>query len=315
MQIFGKKTELETLTRRRDRLTAKTQAARTELQRATDEQIKLLTESDDDNPKAETAALRRVELATSTLKALEAALAKIEEEISDAQHRADQEREALERDAAADAIERQVLALEKTVEPTLTALRAFSKAAGELEHVSYEINAIARYAHGAGSELEVAAALSIAEMRAKVTAVRAGQSRIPQRAPAPSPPPPAPALEKIWVVKPISFTQDGQIRRVDLNQQVDLLPALAKKAISVAAAVAIGHERFGKRVSSSRRDQGFGPSLADCIQLDDVAEAEAREQPQPEQFRVLHSRVDPNLEIVDRGPSYTLKTNGADVAA
>jgi hypothetical protein len=312
MQIFGKKTrsqEIEALTRRRDRLAGKTQTAWTELQRATEEQIKLLTESDDDNAKAETNALRRVETAAAMLKALEAALAKIEEEISDVQNRADQEREALERNSAADAIEKQVLAFEKTVEPALTALRAFSKAASELNHLNFEVDAISRYAHLAASELEIASSLAVAELRSKATSVRSGQSQIPRRAPPPAPLPPPPEVQKIWTIQPIAWTQGGRTEIRDLNEQVDLSPALAKKAIAIGAAVSLDDPRFNKQVASWRRYHGYGaPDLEQCVRLDDATESAAsREQPRPE-VPIVHSALDPNFEILDRGKPFVIRT-------
>jgi hypothetical protein len=323
--IFGKKTtpldvleaEHATLTHRRERLAGKTQAARQELQQATEEQIKLLIGADDDNPKIENAAQRRVDGAASALKALEAALTKIDEQVSDAQRRIDELRQSLEASGAADEIDQKVLAFEKTVEPALTALRAFSKAASELNHLNYETAAISQYAHVSASELEISSSLTVVEIRSLSASVRAGQSRIPRRPPDPVPLPPPPVVEKVWTIEPIAWTQDGQTKIVDLNEQVDLSPALAKKAVSIGAAVPIGDARFNKRVTTWRKYHGFGaPSLELCRKLDDDAEsAAAEEQARPEEQRVLHSRVDPNFEPLDRGQTYTLKTHGPDVAA
>jgi hypothetical protein len=321
MQVFGKKTplqefeaELAKLTRQSERLARKTADARSELQRATEAQIKFLTETEHDDAKGEASAQRRVEAATSTLKGLEAAFAKINEQISEAQHRVDQERRGLERTAAADEIDQKVLAFEKTVEPALTALRAFSKASNELDHLNFDVAAISRYAHVAGSELEIASALAIAEIRSKAAAVRAGQDGIPRRAPAPIPPPPPPVTEKLWTIAATAWTEDGRIRIVDLNEQIDLPPALARKAIVRGAAVALGDARFNKRTTTWRQHHGMGlPSLEKCVKLDDETETvAAEEQARPEEQRVLHSRVDPNFEVIDRGPAYTLKTNSGN---
>jgi hypothetical protein len=318
--IFGKKTtpldvleaEHATLTHRRERLAGKTQAARQELQQATEEQIKLLIGADDDNPKIENSAQRRVDGAASALKALEAALTKIDEQVSDAQRRIDELRQSLEASGAADEIDQLVLTFEKTIEPALTALRAFSKAAGELNHLNYETAAISQYAHVSASELEISSSLTVVEIRSMSASVRAGQGRIQRRPPDPIPLPPPPVVEKVWTIEPIAWAQDGRTEIRDLNEQVNLSPSLARRAIGLGAAVAIGDPRFGKQVASWRKYHGFGaPSLEKCVKLDDDAEtAAADEQARPEEQRVLHSRVDPNFEIVDRGPAYNLKTHG-----
>ena len=264
MRIFGKKTALQVLeeehgnlTIPRDRLAKETEAARLELQRAEDGQTELLTQLEAADPKAKAAAQRRVELATATLRASEIALAKIEEKTLKAQRLVDQERQIVENNSAADAIEKYVLTFEKTVDPASTALRALSKAASELDYLNFEVDGISRYAHVAASELEIAAALAIAEIRSKATAVRGGHDRIPVPAPPPAPPQPAPAVQRIWTLKPIAWKQDGQIRKIDLNEQVDLSPTLAEKAISATAAVPVGDSRFGKLAVSSRRWNGY----------------------------------------------------------
>jgi hypothetical protein len=321
MAIFSKKNPLqeleaehERLKRQRDRLGKKTQAARVELDLATTTQLTLLTEAEADDAKAESAAQRRVDAATSALRALEAALAKIDEQVSDAQIRADEERLSIERKAAADQIEKQIAVFEKTFETALAQLRTASQAARELAHVTFEIDAIAKFAQAAGSELDVACSAAVHDLRHVAASVRDGQTRIPGK-PVPAPAQlPAPVVQRVWTIKPIAWQDLGQTRIVDLNEQVDLSPTLAEKAINAAAAVAVGDPRFGKSAVSSRRWNGFAPRLEECILLDDHAEAEAREQPQTEQFRVLHSAADQNFQVIDRGQAYTLKTNGPQAA-
>jgi hypothetical protein len=321
MQIFGKKTPLQEfevehakLTRQSERLGRKTEDARSESQRATEAQIKFLTETEHDDAKGEASAQRRVEAATSTLKGLEAAFAKINEQISDAQNRVDQERQDVERKVAADEIKRQVLAFEKSVEPTLMALRVFSKTAGELAHVALELGAISQYAHLAGSELEIAASVAIVDARNSAALVLTGESRIPGRAPPPAPSLPAPVLDRVWTLKPVAWTGPDRIEIRDSSVWVDLPPALAEKAIDFLAAVRVGHPRCGEQAASWRKWHGFGaPELAGCVRLDEAAELAATgEQPLPEQPRIVHHLLDKNFEVVDRGPAYTLKTNSGN---
>jgi hypothetical protein len=326
MQIFSKKTPLQELeseharlNRQRDRLAGKAEAARSELDTATAAQLRLLTEAETDDAKAETAAQRRVDAATSALRAAEAALASISEQVSIAGRRADEERLSIEREAAADQIEKQTAVFEKTFETALAQLRTASQAAAELAHVTFEIDAIAKFAQAKGSELDVACSAAVHDLRNIAQSVRDGQRSIPGK-PAPPPVPlPAAAMQRVWTIKPIAWKQDGQIRKIDLNEQTDLPIALAKRAIALSAAVPVGDPRFGKNVGSWRRHYGFGgPTLEQCTMLDKEAEtalAEEKSRPEEPHHVVLHSSADPNFQVVDRGPGYTLRTNGPAEAA
>jgi hypothetical protein len=324
MAIFSKKNPLqeleaehERLKRQRDRLGKKTQAARAELDLATTTQLTLLTEAEADDAKAESAAQRRVDAATSALRALEAALAKIDEQVSDAQIRADEERLSIERKAAADQIEKQIAVFEKTFETALAQLRTASQAARELAHVTFEIDAIAKFAQAAGSELDVACSAAVHDLRHVAASVRDGQTRIPGKPAPAAAQQPAPVTERIWVIKALAWNQDGMIQIRDSNNWIDLPPGLAKTAISKGAAVALGHERAGKHNQNFRQHHGYGlPALENCITLDDQVETAvvAEEKPKPEQFRVLHSAADQNFQVIDRGQAYTLKTNGPQAA-
>jgi hypothetical protein len=303
--------DIARLERQRGILDKKVATARSEYEAATAARLDVYTKSDLTDPKAEQKTQGRVDAARNAVEGFAVALEHIERDLAAAQQRADEEGQNIERAAAADEIDRQVLSFEKTVEPALMALRAFSKAASELDHLNFDVAAISRYAHVAGSELEVAAALAVAEMRAKATSVRAGHDRIPRRDPAPAPPLPPPALDRIWLRDPVAWMDGTTMQIRDNNQYVDLPPILAKKAISIGAAVPLGHAEAGKKSANYRQFHGYGlPAIDKCKRLDDAESPAVEEQPGP---KILHSR-DPNFQVVDRGPAYTLKTNGPQAA-
>jgi hypothetical protein len=331
MAIFSKKTPLqeleaehERLKRQRDRLANKTQAARSELNTATAAQLRLLTEAEADDAKAETTAQRRVDAAASSLKALEAALANINEQVSIAGHNVDDERVSIKNKAAADQIEKQISVFEKRFEIALTELRSASEAAGELAHVSHEIDAITKFALATGSELDVACSSAVHDLRNLAASVREGQARIPaKQEPLPAPQP-APVLTRVWVTKPIKFSKKGMVERSNSNCWVDLDPLQAAKAINESVAVALGHERAGKIIQTFKQYHGYGlPSFDDCHPLDDIAKGVSENKPQPDEVQpepVVHSafqQLPPGFERVDRGPGFsgTIKTHGPDVAA
>jgi hypothetical protein len=327
MAIFGKKNpvqeleaEHERLKRQCDRLASKTEAARSELDAATAAQLRLLTESEVDDLKSENAMQRRVDTAASALKALEAALANISEQVDIAERSAEELRASTERKAAADQIERQLAVFGKTFETALAQLRTASQAASELAHVTFEIDAIAKFAQATGSQLDVACSAAVHDLRNIAQSVREGQTRIPGKPATAVPVPmPVPVVERVWILKPLAWSQDGMIQIRDSNCWVDLPPALAQKAINKRAAAALGDDRAGKTVQTMRQSYGGGlPSLASCIRLDDETEtALAEEKSRPEEQHVVvvrHSVADPNFQVIDRGEPFIVKTVAGNTA-
>jgi len=191
--------------------------------------------------------------------------------------------------------------------------------ADRVSHCVPEAAGVAVFAGSARAELALALQAISNELNGRARGVRAGTyaATLPNRPTPPAPLPPAPVVDRVWTLQPIAWKQDGQTRIVDLNEQVDLSPTLAEKAISAAAAVPVGDPRFGKQVASWRRWHGYGaPSLEQCCRLDDAAESAASgEQPSPEQPRIVHHLLDKNFEPLDRGAPYVIKTHGPEAAA
>jgi hypothetical protein len=163
---------------------------------------------------------------------------------------------------------------------------------------------VAAFSENARVQLIAAVDLIADILASKARGVRSGDGRatLPTR-PAPPVPVPARVLERVWVIKPLAWTDDGMTQIRDNGNWLDLPTTLAKLAISKGAAVPLGHEQAGKHLQNFRQHHGYGlPDLARCIRLDEETEtALAEEKSRPEEQRVLHS----NFEIVNRGPSYT----------
>ncbi|KWV54329.1 hypothetical protein AS156_00960 [Bradyrhizobium macuxiense] len=203
------------------------------------------------------------------------------------------------------------MSFEKALPGALAALRTLSQAATEIEHVAFDLGAIAKYAHSAAVELELAGAVALDQAKGISRSVFEGRAPIPRRAPAPVPAPPKAVLERVWTVKPIAWTEGSLTRIEDCNRYIDLAPLLAQRAIDRGAAVRLGDPRAGKSVASWRQWHGFGqPTLGKCVLLDGEAQTSLqREQAVPEESKIMHSKVQPLFELLDRGEPYVIKTS------
>ncbi|MGD0332450.1 MAG: hypothetical protein ABSA90_04245 [Xanthobacteraceae bacterium] len=312
MQLFGKKppldeieAEIAAIKRRRDRVAAKVEAAQTELDAATAAHLKLHTEADADDLKAEAAAQRRVEAAHSTHKGLSAALAKLETQFAEAERRVAAEREAIARRASADEIERQAKAAEDVIEPAISAFKKLAKIYGKLGDVSFDCASIGRYAEAAASEIELAAAFTLRDVHGLAAGIASGNRPIPQRQTeqqAPRKVAPAPVKERVFAMRPIAWKNgDGSLHKQAPYFDVDLPPALARRALDLGAAIPLADPRR-KKLHGTRSK--YEPDLVNCVRLDGDVEAASSEEAPP--AAPLHSAFEP----LDRGKPYLVKTEG-----
>jgi hypothetical protein len=310
--------ELDAARARHDKQGARLTAAESHLSDVRGEPVRLARDGAADG--ALDAAEAKVRAAEERVSTLRTAISNEDDHIAEIERQLAEHADRAQRQETADQLDGWSVEVDEAAKKVDAMISDLAELADRVAHCVPEALGVAIFAGTARSELAVALQQISNELNGRARGVRAGTyaATLPNRPPPPAPPQPAPAVVKIWTIKPVAFKQEGygQMRVIDLNEQPNVPPALAERAIALGAAVPVGDPRFGKRVSSSRRDQGLGPSLENCVLLDDNLEAEAREQPEPEQLRVLHSRVDPNFEVVDRGPGYTgIKTHGPDVAA
>jgi hypothetical protein len=309
--------DLDAARERRSKLGARLDAAESLLSAARGEPAKFARDG---------AADAALDAAEAKVKAAEARVSTLLSAISDEDgHIAELERQladladrALRAETAdrCDALSVEMEQFEKKIQ----VLDDLAKLADVVAPIVTDARGIGHFARTAHVELIPALQLLSSLLNSHARAVRSGAApaTLPTPEAPPAPRPPAPVLEKIWTIEPIAFTQDGHgIRKIDMNEQIDLSPALAKRAIALGAAVPLGDQRFNKRLTTWRKYYGFGaPPLEQCIMLDEQAQtALAEEKSRPDEAKILHSAADPNFQVVDRGPSYTLKTSGPDIAA
>lgn len=305
--------ELTTLISRRERIAPKRSAAKAELDAAERGRLELLTESDADDPKAEAGTRARVQEARSALDALDAATLALDERIAALERSLAGEKETAQRNTVADEIEARAVAAQKAREVVLPALRVFGKAFGELKNVSFDARQIEESVTEFCGQLEAAAAAALSDARQQADTVRNGRAKIPDLRPEPEPAPlPAPApTEKVFTVKAIKWTGDGNrpaLPAVSIGKLlaapafVDLMlpPDLAAKALELGAAVPIDDER----ARSQRGTRPWShPKLKFCIALDDgAAEQESADDETNNQPAIVGTHFEP----IDRGKPYTV---------
>jgi hypothetical protein len=176
--------------------------------------------------------------------------------------------------------------------------------------------AIGPFARTARAELIPALQLVSSLLNAHARAVRSGvaPATLPTPAPAAVPLPPAPEHEAVWLIRPIAFSQNGQIEVHDSNRYVRLPPILATRAVDVGAGARIGDPRAGKGNSSWRQwyHAGLPPRLDQCDLLDDesrTAAAKRKEKALPNAEAIRHS-AHSLFQPLDRGPAYSIRTSG-----
>jgi hypothetical protein len=303
---------------RRNKLEARLTAAESHLSDSRSEPSKLARDGAPDA--ALDAAEEKVKAAEARVTTLRSAISDEDANVGELERRLAEIAHEVQKHATADQLDGWSVEVDETAKKVDVVIAGLADLADRVEHCVPEAAGVAIFAGSARSELALALQAISNELNGRARGVRAGTyaATLPNRPPPPAPPVPAPAVENVWVIKPIAFSQAGHgLRIVDLNEQVNLPPALAKKAIAAGAAVPVGDPRFGKQVASWRRWHGYGgPPLEQCVRLDDEAEAAASgEQPVPEQPRIVHHLLDPTFEPLDRGAPYVIKTHGPEAAA
>jgi hypothetical protein len=315
MAIFQKKTpmqkleaELSALTARAALLTAKRTTAQGAFDSAVAARDVHMLQGNLDDEKIGTKLQAAVDSAASALAGFDNVIAAQAALIVDAEEKLAVERMAVERKAASESLAANVDTIEKQLGPWLAMTRDLAADTTAVGHVSFETDQIGAYLRNAAGEVELATAMAIRDLRASVAAIVAGHQPIPRvpQVDVPAPAPSKPVTVRLFALKAVSWIDtDGRQRRAGKWNDVDLPEKAAAFALRNGVCV---------ELTDPRRKQlhGQSPGHPDphwCIDLDN--EAGADENTDTPRAPVLHSA----FEVVDRGPTYTLKTHGPDVAA
>jgi hypothetical protein len=175
------------LAKRGEQLAAKRCKAQAALQKATSERQQALLAGDLDDQRALDRLQAAIDTALSALTGIDDALTILARQQAEAEAALADERGRVERVTAADALEKQIAAIEAAGAPWLEHSRIYADALAALSHWHYGASEMTQFLEGCMSQLEVAANFQLAELRAMPQMIRDGRQPLPPKKPEPMP--------------------------------------------------------------------------------------------------------------------------------
>jgi len=297
---------LAELSERAESLSARHSEAVAELESARAAQQAILLKGDLSDAKAGKAAGERVSRAANELAGLDAALATIATQRADVERRIASERDRIGRENAAKDLARIVDAIEAQIPAWMDATRRLGADLEKLGAMRFDAGAISRYLSNARSELELAFAVCMPDLRGACAAIHEGREKIPRTAPEPAPiravtPAPAPTQQRLFALRHLCWADPTSAHLIMLGQKFTVCqmpPSAAQRALAYGAACGLDDPRCQKLNGSWPHKPR---SSADCLDLDADAGAAPSAKPAPGAGEpVRHSA----FEQIDRGPAY-----------
>jgi hypothetical protein len=224
------------------------------------------------------------------------ALGEAQAEIARTEQAIAAERAAAERKAASDKLARDLDAVEHLLPDYLDAGRRLAAALEEIHH-HYEAGEMARFVGNTLSQVEVAAAFSLQELRGMVNAIRDGVAPIPapksKLAPVVAVEQP-PTTQTVFMLRSANYRdQDGRKRFAGQWEDAVMPVATAQRALDKGIAVAVTDPSRARLRGARGGD--FNPHASDVVDLDAVEEPK----------NVPHAEPDPvlraaNFTVIDR---------------
>lgn len=243
-----------------------------------------------------------VDVCLSKLTGLDTDIAALQAKITETEQRLDAERTAAERKAASEKLSRDLDAVEQALPGFLEAGRVFTGALEELHH-SFEMQQMLAFVTNMMSQVEIASAFSLTELRGTVSRIATGDAPMP--APKPVAPPvvvaePAPETRVVFSTRSLKWTENGRQRTALAFEDVALPLQLADKALRIGACVSLSHD-MRKTHRGVRGPFEPDPSAVGIVDLDAVTPySPAR-----------HESFGPVIVEFDRGiPERQFKTAG-----
>jgi hypothetical protein len=163
-------------------LSGKRDLAQGALDRATEKRQLLLVSGD----LSDDAALERhdaeVAATASRMKGLVDAVSALSRQLADIEQKIADERSAVARSEASESLQAQIDAIDRALSPYLAAATDLAFALDAL-HFHFESTEMARFVRGDASQIEIAAGLALAELRAMVEQIATGSMSIPSAPP------------------------------------------------------------------------------------------------------------------------------------
>jgi hypothetical protein len=201
----------------------------------------LLLDGDLDDLKTSTRLQTAVDTAQSTLLGIIDAISALQNQIDSAEQQLNAERDRVKREVAAEQIAANVTAVEKLIGPWLAQSREIAAAFAKLDHV-FEAGQIGSFITNAAGEVEIAAAVTLAELRNLPKAVADGSAPIPHR-PEPVAPVaevPAAPTQIVFALRSVKWRDENGVQQLGAKfSDVYLPPQTAARALRTGACVRV----------------------------------------------------------------------------
>jgi hypothetical protein len=206
---------------------------------------------------------------------------------------------------AADKLATQVASIETVLPNWLEQCRELSSALSVIGHWHFDAGAMARFVENAKNEIEMAAAVTVTELKTMPAAIRDGRQPIPrdegQAAPLPVPKP-APQTQTVFLLRSVKFRNYEGVTRYGLQFEDCSLPLeAAQRALGCGAAASLTDPRR-RQLLGARGGMHVDPNTPDLLDLDkmdDSSEHVAR-------VGLDQVLLDADFHVIDRGPTRTL---------
>jgi hypothetical protein len=264
--------KLGALRKRGAALSEKLAAAEAELTTATEARQRQLVEGDLEDIKAARALQDAVNAAASQVVGFEDALAAVNAQISEIERKIEIERTAAERAVAADALSRNLDAIEAALPDYLATAHRFAEAVEAVGHFHFESAQMAALTRNTQAQIEIAGAFALQELRGMVEQIKTGAAPIPPKPEHPAPvavPEPTPEIRRMFAMRVVRWVDAQGVQQVaDQYTDVDLTPGAASRGLRCAAVVPLDDPRCnGLRGLHGGRH----PNPQNALDLDDEA--------------------------------------------
>jgi hypothetical protein len=307
MKLFGKKSTMEKLGTtlaqlqlRAAALADKRAIADAALAAATAARQSHRLEGDLTDEKLDAKLQNDVDLCLSKLTGLDADIATLQAKVTETEQQLAAERNAAQRKTVAEKLARDLDAAEEALPSCLEASRRFVSALEELHH-NFEATQMATFLASALSQVEIASAFVLTELRGTVHGIAEGTMPIPAAKPVPEPvaaAEPAPESRRLFAMRPIKWKDSAG--RQQYGQQFDhhdLTATAASRGLRCGALVPLDDPRC-KELRGARG--GYHVGKSEALDLDSE---EACRPPHIEPIMRGGPVAAANIMVLDRGPA------------
>jgi hypothetical protein len=308
MKLFGKKSTMEKLGTtlaqlqlRAAALADKRAIADAALAAATAARQSHRLEGDLADEKLDAKLQNDVDLCLSKLTGLDADIATLQAKVTETEQQLAAERNAAQRKTAAEKLAHDLDLVEKTLPNCLEAGRRFVSALEELHH-NFEATQMATFLASALSQVEIAAAFTLTELRGTVRGIADGTMLIPAAKPVSVP---VTTVEptgtrRLFAMRPIKWKDaEGRQQYGQQFEDHDLTPAAAANGQRCGAVEAL-HDPRRKELRGARGGHHVNKNAIDLLDLDSE---EACRPPHIQPVLRSEPVAAANITVLDCGPA------------